>query len=180
VAAKSQFPFYVECNPAFLTPAQQKNWQTLIQSAFDHAGKWLGFGAKTAVGYGRMQLDPGIAQEREEKAENLRRRAAEAAEQSRRDALPPDQRLIAALDAKLAMLAKDPRTGQPIRLQTSIDDWNKILTRLDEAVNSLENLGKPSREQLASAVKQKLCLFFKVEGKAEKAMKEKLAALRGQ
>lgn len=180
VAANSRFAFHVECNPAFLTPAQQENWRTLIQSAFDHAGKWLGFGAKTAVGYGRMTLDPGIARQRQAAAEKSREETRKAAEQSRRDALPPEQRLLAELDARLATLPKDPRTDQPIRQQTSIHAWNEILTLLNDAAGSLDSLGKPDREQLASKIRQKLTLSFKVEGKAEKAMKEKLAALRGQ
>ena len=78
VAAKSRFAFHVECNLAVLTPAQQNIWQTLLQSAFDHAGKWLGFGAKTAVGYGRMKVDEGAK-------EQLARQAA-AAERIRRQA----------------------------------------------------------------------------------------------
>jgi len=31
------------------------NWKTLLDAAFDHARDWLGFGAKTAVGYGAMK-----------------------------------------------------------------------------------------------------------------------------
>ncbi len=42
-------------------------WQTLITAAFEHAFQWLGFGAKTAVGYGAMestgQTETGIREE---------------------------------------------------------------------------------------------------------------------
>nr|MCU0554730.1 type III-B CRISPR module RAMP protein Cmr6 [Syntrophales bacterium] len=81
VAAKSHFSFYVECNPALLPPTQKKNWQTLLQAAFEHAGKWLGFGAKTAVGYGRMALDPKIAKQRAEAAEKRLDEEEKATEQ---------------------------------------------------------------------------------------------------
>ncbi len=32
-----------------------ENWKVLLDRAFDHACHWLGFGAKTAVGYGAMR-----------------------------------------------------------------------------------------------------------------------------
>ena len=32
----------------------KKHWRALLNAALDHAGMWLGFGAKTSVGYGRL------------------------------------------------------------------------------------------------------------------------------
>lgn len=32
-------------------------WQILLELAFEHAFQWLGFGAKTSIGYGAMQRD---------------------------------------------------------------------------------------------------------------------------
>ncbi|MGB4911290.1 MAG: type III-B CRISPR module RAMP protein Cmr6 [Candidatus Dechloromonas phosphoritropha] len=105
VATKARFAFYVECNPAFLTPAQQKNWQTLIQSAFEHAGKWLGFGAKTAVGYGRMTLDERAQEAAEklatEKAEKQQKEDQAAQKQAELEQLSPfDRSVQEVLDAK--------------------------------------------------------------------------------
>ena len=34
-----------------------KNWKRIIEKAFEHTFQWLGFGAKTAVGYGTMVRD---------------------------------------------------------------------------------------------------------------------------
>jgi len=45
------------------TEGDAPRWKSLIDAAFTHAFDWLGFGAKTAIGYGRMtgQLDhPGV------------------------------------------------------------------------------------------------------------------------
>jgi CRISPR-associated protein Cmr6 len=53
----SQFNFYCTCMAARLPPALQQSWQTLLQTAFQYAFDWLGFGAKTAVGYGQMKRD---------------------------------------------------------------------------------------------------------------------------
>lgn len=58
----SGFAFHVQCNLPFLQRlapalAEGGRWQALMQEAFKHAFAWLGFGAKTAVGYGAMTRD---------------------------------------------------------------------------------------------------------------------------
>ena len=54
VPAKSQFDFHVVCQPSRLPEALQNQWQALLNRAFQHAFEWVGFGAKTSVGYGAM------------------------------------------------------------------------------------------------------------------------------
>lgn len=54
VPAKSQFDFHVVCQPSRLPGALQVQWRTLLERAFAHAFEWVGFGAKTSVGYGAM------------------------------------------------------------------------------------------------------------------------------
>ena len=59
---KSIFTFHVVCDTAHLMQhapelAAYEAWQTLLIKAFEHAFDWLGFGAKTAIGYGAMQRD---------------------------------------------------------------------------------------------------------------------------
>lgn len=179
VAAESRFTFHIECNPARLGAELQNHWQPLIEAAFTHAGKWLGFGAKTAVGYGRMNFDPEIAAQQEQtKAKEIALKE-EAAEKNRIATLPPEQRLLADLDAHLVKFPNDPRNGKPIPQLTSIGKWNEMLSMLETAAPSVADLDKATRENLASQVKQRLCAHFKVEGKAEKAMKVHLATLRG-
>lgn len=58
----SGFTFHVQCDLAHLKRLSPKlaidgQWQQLIEAAFEHAFQWLGFGAKTAVGYGAMRSD---------------------------------------------------------------------------------------------------------------------------
>jgi CRISPR-associated protein Cmr6 len=53
----SRFVFHVVCDRKRLVRlapplAEGGRWQTLLKAAFEHAFQWLGFGAKTAVGYG--------------------------------------------------------------------------------------------------------------------------------
>jgi len=54
VPAKSQFDFHVVCQPSRLPDSLRNQWQTLLHRAFQHAFEWVGFGAKTSVGYGAM------------------------------------------------------------------------------------------------------------------------------
>lgn len=59
----SRFVFHVQCDLALLGRhdlGKDARWKELLSAAFEHAFRWLGFGAKTAVGYGAMtQLAPG-------------------------------------------------------------------------------------------------------------------------
>lgn len=69
----SGFTFYVVRDRPFprrIAPDLEEGdrWKDLLQQAFEHAFDWLGFGAKTAVGYGAMRIDESAAQEREEQA----------------------------------------------------------------------------------------------------------------
>ncbi len=54
VPAKSGFDFHVVCHATRLPPALQTQWRHLLDQAFAHAFEWVGFGAKTSVGYGAM------------------------------------------------------------------------------------------------------------------------------
>lgn len=80
----SEFVFHVVCDlPRLrrLAPelAQDGQWKTLLNAAFEHAFEWLGFGAKTAVGYGAMQSPA----QRERREQERTQREAEAREQAR-------------------------------------------------------------------------------------------------
>lgn len=88
VPAGSGFTFHVQCDLTMLNQsapelAQGGRWKTLLEAAFSHAFDWLGFGAKTSVGYGAMQEDQVQKIERE-------RQQAEQQEQERRATLSPE------------------------------------------------------------------------------------------
>ena len=106
----TRFAFYVQCDlPRLerLAPdlAHKNSWQTRLTAAFEHAFEWLGFGAKTAVGYGAMQKDKKAAERRErEAAESREKDAKEAAERQRLADLqtmsPLDRAIRECLDAR--------------------------------------------------------------------------------
>ncbi len=84
----SGFNFHVTCDLhrlAALAPALLDNhrWKTLLEAAFAHAFTLLGFGAKTAVGYGAMAEDAVKKAQREEELSRLQ-------EQVRRSTLSPE------------------------------------------------------------------------------------------
>lgn len=87
----ARFAFHVQCDLPHLERlardlAADDRWKNLLTAAFEHAFEWLGFGAKTAVGYGAMQVDEKIMQQRKE-AERERQR--QAGEEERRKTLTP-------------------------------------------------------------------------------------------
>jgi len=58
VPAGAAFSFHLTCDTARLPEELRADWQALMRAGFQHAFDWLGFGAKTAVGYGAMEEDP--------------------------------------------------------------------------------------------------------------------------
>ncbi len=81
VPERAEFSFHLTCDTRRLPEPLPATWQDLMRAAFAHAFDWLGFGAKTAVGYGAMKRDDQrevtMSKEREERA-SLALQAAEA------------------------------------------------------------------------------------------------------
>lgn len=95
VPPKSRFVFHVQCNLAHLARlapdlAKGSYWKTLLEVAFNHAYQWLGFGAKTAVGYGAMRENPEAQAERERLHAAAQAEAQRQAEKARRATLSPE------------------------------------------------------------------------------------------
>ena len=85
------FTFHVRCCQRRLSRCGPEldngRWRLLLEAAFKHAFEWLGFGAKTAVGYGAMKRD-------HTREERVRRESAER-ERTQRNAREREQRLAA-------------------------------------------------------------------------------------
>ena len=128
----SSFAFHVRCDHPRLSRfapelAKDGQWRTLLEAAFKHAFEWLGFGAKTAVGYGAMQPMPRVnvaataatgserrptrvEQEQERRQVEAERVAADQRrkEQEAFDALPSSARLL--IEAERALKAFQGRS----------------------------------------------------------------------
>lgn len=90
VPPKSCFVFHVQCNLTHLKHyapelALDDRWKTLLEFAFCHAFQWLGFGAKTAVGYGAMESQ--AMRKIREKNDAVQRELEKRAEQERKQEL---------------------------------------------------------------------------------------------
>ncbi|WP_291992258.1 type III-B CRISPR module RAMP protein Cmr6 [Candidatus Accumulibacter sp. ACC003] len=103
VPARSELRFIVTCNPALLPP-DCPEWKSVLDSVVAHAFDWMGFGAKTAVGYGAMAQDPAAVEARQRQQEQRHRQAAAAAEAARLASLSPEEQELEAARASIAVL----------------------------------------------------------------------------
>jgi CRISPR-associated protein Cmr6 len=171
----SGFAFHVVCDNArlqHLAPdlAANDRWKVLLTEAFEHAFEWLGFGAKTSVGYGAM----GRNTQAEEKLARAQAEAQAAAEHA----------------AKMTSLSANARLTQEFVLACQ----NKVLrggkdkpnTELHAKARSLskaalEGADWTAEEKLgaALALAEWLPQVVTVDMKDERK-KLKLAVLRGE
>ena len=167
----SDFVFHVRCDHRRLSRcapelAEDGRWRTLLEAAFEHAFEWLGFGAKTAVGYGAMELDPRIKEAARRKAEeeaaarkrreeeDRQREAAKAADEQRQaeqdafDALPESRKWLIEAERALKAFQESSRLDvgplneakrQGNRLADEAPAWPDPAER-EEAAKFLERL----------------------------------------
>lgn len=97
VGAGAEFNFHIQANPALLENFAN-SWQSLMESCFKYTFDWLGFGAKTAVGYGVLKQDEAQAKEAKKARETAEAQEKfEAATKGKSE----NQKLIAQFIAKL-------------------------------------------------------------------------------
>ena len=167
----SDFVFHVRCDRRRLARclpqlAEDESWRRLVEAAFEHAFEWLGFGAKTAVGYGAMELDPRVAEAARRKAEEeaaaLKRREEErrrleaekaAAEKRRKekeafDALPESRKRLIEAERALKVFQEGSQfnkaplneaKSQGNRLADEAPSWPDAAER-EKAATFLERL----------------------------------------
>ncbi len=89
VPAGSAFRFVITCEPTLLgDKVEPSAWKSLLDKIMQHAFDWLGFGAKTSVGYGAMEEDPRAKDEKERKQRDTEKALLRAqAEQARQQSL---------------------------------------------------------------------------------------------
>ena len=179
VPPKSQFAFHVVCNTAqleHLAPdlAANDRWKNLLTEAFEHAFAWLGFGAKTSVGYGAMDRDT----KAEAKLANAQAQAQAAAEQAHKMANLSDnarqvETFIQACQQKLAAMGANGKKDKP---NTDLHAKARALSK-----SALEGTDWTAEEKRLAAVALAdwLPQVVEVDMKDERK-KLKLAVLRGE
>ena len=154
VAAGSEFRFVMTCEPALLTDSVPLDrWQPLLARILSHAFDWLGFGAKTSVGYGAMEEDPTAMKRREEE-----RKAAQDAE---RKILQQRER-----EKALTQMSPAMRTAQQFldaRADKNQPELSALLGALKKGVWSGD-----VRSEIAQNVKEQMVATKKWKEKSEK------------
>lgn len=177
VPPKSQFAFHVACDSArleHLAPdlAANDRWKALLTEAFEHAFAWLGFGAKTSVGYGAMDRDTKI----EAKLANAQAQAQAAAEQAAKMAsLSDNARLIEEYVLASKNRAEQLRGGKD---KPNTDLHAKARTLSKTALEGADWTAEEKRAA-AEALAEWLPKVVAVDMKDERK-KLKLAMLRGE
>lgn len=142
-------------------------WQHLLSAAFEHAFQWLGFGAKTAVGYGAMVEDTDA---RAHRAEQIR----QAAEQARRAQMTPAQRMIEEFIEYMRHRHGQLR-GRPTRPHG--EEHNRVRQLARQALESPDWTAEEKRAA-ADAIEEWLPKVVQLDLKDERK-KLKLPQLRG-
>lgn len=166
------FAFHVVCDMAHLRRlapdlAHDSRWQALLTAAFEHAFEWLGFGAKTAVGYGAMQVN--------QRARSQRQQAqAEAAQAQHMASLSPAQQLIEAFVAELR--AKHEQF--PNLKENPNAAFHNKARALAKAAHEGADWSADEKRAAAEAIETWLPKLVKLDIKDERK-KLKLSALKG-
>ncbi|HMY00861.1 MAG TPA: type III-B CRISPR module RAMP protein Cmr6 [Agitococcus sp.] len=160
VGVGAEFNFHIQANPALLDKYSD-TWQSLIESCFKYTFDWLGFGAKTAVGYGVLKQDEAQAKAAKEERENAQ---ATAKLEEENKGKSDNQKLIAYFKANLppetTWKGKGPNTGISIEIKgqkygfgelcTLVEKWTEkadIQDALDLFNDKLPTwLGKPIKD----------------------------------
>ena len=111
IPAGSGFTFLIQCNLNLLRCrlpdlVAGEEWKYLLKHAFEHAFAWLGFGAKSALGYGAMQEDETIRAEREKQLQQQQEKERISCKEQERQReianMSPEDKVIAeCLDARV-------------------------------------------------------------------------------
>ncbi len=167
------FAFHVVCDQARLERlapdlAHGQRWQTLLTAAFEHAFEWLGFGAKTAVGYGAMQVN--------ERARSQRAQAqAEAVKAQHMASLSPAQQQIEAFVAEL----RTKHEQFPSYKEKPNAAFHNQARALAKAAHEGTDWSADEKRQAAEAIETWLPKLVQVDIKDERK-KLKLTLLKGQ
>lgn len=99
VPADTPMNLIIQCDTTRLKQ-QDYDWQRKVIDIIKYASKWLGFGAKTSVGYGSFEIE-------EKWLKDYKKNDEVQKEQKRIDSLSPEEKLKEEAETKLKTLIKD-------------------------------------------------------------------------
>lgn len=168
----SEFCFFVTCDIAFLARhapelVESDHWKELVQIAFEHAFEWLGFGAKTSVGYGAMRIDHAAMQAQKQAIEKAR---GAALREQMSDAMCQIADYVDYMKTRHEALR-----GKPTRVGAEYQRTND----LSKAAQNATDWTAEERRAAADAITEWLPKVVQVDMKKERK-KLKLAQIRGE
>lgn len=153
VPPEAKFMFNIQCNVELIVDENiKKIWRTLVKDLLEHSFEWLGFGAKTASGYGQLKADVRVLHALAEKEA-----ATQKANMPVADRIKEDVQKV--WDAEKANNIK--KMGGPLE------------NAIDAAIKEAIDLPESERLKVYHLAKEALTWL----GKDKKKMKEKLSRL---
>jgi len=186
VPPHSGFAFHVVCDRVFLrriAPTLADTWKPLLAAAFKHAFQWLGFGAKTAVGYGAMTRDEEAearaAKDKAERDADAQQKREEAQRQARLATLSPNQRRIEEFVTQAQQRLEELRGGKE-KPNTGIHSAAQQLAKAAlESVDWSADEKRALAEALETWLPRLVEKFDRKDDWKDARKKLKLAAMKG-
>jgi CRISPR-associated protein Cmr6 len=155
----SRFLFQVICDTLHLERtapdlAKDGHWKQLIEAAFEHAFRWLGFGAKTAVGYGAMRRAVPQQATREVAAPSKTQAVERTLWKGARLAYDPGQKTITAIlgkersaplkgsDAEKLLASLGEQRAEALKKKRSLDDVDVLVEKEGNLIKLVGLAGK--------------------------------------
>lgn len=174
VPAGSAFSFHIECLPGRIAdPELRGKWKTLVEAAFAHAAEWLGFGAKTAVGYGRMEPDEKAIEEQRQRETKAAEADAQAVREATLAGMSPNLRAIEELHAEI-----EKKLASGNKLKVSDAFWGGRIKKLAEHALASAEWSTEEKSALADMLQEWAGKLMALDAK-DLRKQLKLAALRG-
>jgi CRISPR-associated protein Cmr6 len=160
----SRMAFHVRCDEPFLRRhdlpeakdlAEGGRWRELLQAAFTHAFDWLGFGAKTTVGYGTMQIDRAEQAKRDQAQAERQAQAKARAEEAHRATLSPEDRAWAEAEPVIAAFRAEWDKARKVAYIPggSFNDIRRAFMKAAEAWTEVRSRAAAAEALAASATK---------------------------
>ncbi len=176
VAAGAEFNFHITANPHLLEHAGLTDcWQDMLQKCFEYTFDWFGFGAKTAVGYGVLELNTAkLEQDKRQREEQARAEKLKTAQAN----LSPNQAMLLAFETNLPEESKWKGKGPVTSVAVDIDGKKYGFAELCTVVETWQD--HADIQAALTMFEAKLPIWFGKPIKENKKWKERINTLKRQ
>lgn len=162
----ARFRFIVEMKDRAGLAERVPDWRGLVGAAFGHVFQWLGFGAKTAVGYGAMDID------REEETRQKEKEKAREREAEEKRKLEEERKR----EEELAALQEAERLARIAETAPASEEGENLVN--SQCYPKLDSLEGEEKKRLAQALMEFYKRISKWEGKISKKQSVKVQKIK--